>query len=512
MKAAHMRKRDCLKPMLCGLAAVLVLGGCIGPTGERPRFPKPGDITAAVREWFKDDPLSDSDPTAANLYKDGMDYFERERYARSISFFEKLRDEHPFSKEAETAELKIAEAYYLNGEYAQAEETYKNYLAFQPTGRHTHYVKYQLGRVNMDQFTGMDRDLVKVREAKGHFESVIQDHPDSEHAADAREKLEEARVHLAERELYVGEFYMGEESYWAARERFENVLRDYPDTPAAPRALFGLAEAHRRGNDPAKALAAYRRLMENHPRDPLAERARSEAARLSASPPESPAAPDPPAAAKPAGQAAPETPLLITKEGYDYEDPDGKSWYEYLNPFSWGGDGEESEEVAASRAGGEGQAPAEESRGFFSFLNPFSWGGGESEGAAGKPDPAETASSPSRAVVERIDETLGTPERRSLEPPASDLPEDPEAKVPVGDPAAVLGEVDAGLGQGGPEAGAPPAPAADPALFSARKPQPAREEGGDAEARSGLLETIDRQLREEGVGKPRELPTPPAGP
>ena len=114
--------------------------------------------------------------------------------------------------------------------------------------------------------------------------------------------------------------------------------------------------------------------------------------------------------------------------------------------------------------------------------------------------------------MERIDEALGTPERPALEPPASDLPEDPEAKVPVGDPAAVLGEVDAGLGRGGAEAGAPPAPAADPALFAPRQPRAAREEGRDAEARSGLLETIDRQLREGGVGKPRELPTPPAGP
>lgn len=510
-----MHERNCLKPMLCGLAAVWVLGGCIGPTGERPNFPKPGDITAAVKEWFRDDPLSDSDPTAANLYRDGIDYFDRGRYARSISFFERLRDEHPFSEEAETAELKIAEAYHRNGEYAQAEETYKNYLAFQPTGRHTHYVKYQLGLVNMEQFTGMDRDLAKVREAKGHFESVIEDHPGSGHVADAREKLAEARAHLAERELYVGNFYLREESYWAARERFENVLRDYPDTPAAPAALFALADAHRRENDVARALAAYRRLIESHPGDPLAERARAEVTRLSAAPPsprEDPAAPDPPAAARPAGEAAPETPRFVTKEGYDYEDPDGKRWYEYLNPLSWAGGGREEPEDAASRAGGEGQAPPEESGGFFSFLNPFSWGDGEGGEPAGEPSPAEAASAPSGAVVERIDETLGTPQRQALEPPASDLPQDPEAEVPVGDPAAVLGEVDAGLGGGRPEAGAPPAPAADPALFSARKPQPAREEGAGAEARSGLLESIDQQLRQEGIDEPRELPTPPAGP
>ena len=255
-----MHERNCLKPMLCGLAAVWLLGGCIGPTGERPNFPKPGDIAAAVREWFRDAPLSDSDPTAANLYRDGLDYFERGRYARSISFFERLRDEHPFSEEAETAELKIAEAYHRNGEYAQAEETYKNYLAFQPTGRHTHYVKYQLGLVNMEQFTGMDRDLAKVREAKGHFESVIEDHPGSEYAADAGEKLAEARAHLAERELYVGNFYLREEELLGRprtfRERPARLSRHSGGArgPVRPRGRPWTRERRRQGLGGVPAL------------------------------------------------------------------------------------------------------------------------------------------------------------------------------------------------------------------------------------------------------------------
>ena len=135
-----------LKRVLLGALAALVLTGCTSPTGEPPRFPKLGDLTGAVTELFGSDPRSKSNPTAAALYKDGLDFFERGRYARSISFFQKLRDEYPFSEEADAAELKIAEAYYLNEEYIQADETYKNnYLTFQPTGRHIHYVKSKPG-------------------------------------------------------------------------------------------------------------------------------------------------------------------------------------------------------------------------------------------------------------------------------------------------------------------------------------------------------------------------------
>ena len=130
------------------------------------------------------------------MYKDASTTSKGGATPRSISFFQKLRDEYPFSEEAEAAELKIAEAYYRNEEYIQADETYKNYLTFQPTGRHLPYVKYQLGRVNLAQFTGVDRTWRRSGKQGGYFESVVKDHPESEHAADARKQLAETRVNL----------------------------------------------------------------------------------------------------------------------------------------------------------------------------------------------------------------------------------------------------------------------------------------------------------------------------
>ena len=449
-----MHESNRLKQVLYGVLAALVLTGCTSPTGQRPKLPKLGELTAAVTELFEPDPLSESSPTAAALYKDGLDYFERGRYARSISFFQKLRDEYPFSEEAEAAELKIAEAYHLNEEYIQADETYKNYLTFQPTGRHIHHVKYQLGRVNLAQFTGIDRDLEKVKEARGYFQSVVKDHPESEHVPDARKKLAETRVHLAERELYVGNHYLKEERYAAARERLENVLRDYAGTPTASRARAALTR-----------MAA-----------------------LEQAAPEGRSVPDRQAVVTAPESGTREPPRFIVKEGYEYEDASQKSWYSVLNPFSWGGRGEEEPEDRAA------------------------------EPTQAKPPPTGSAppTASAKAVVESVDETLGTRESSKGDvpkPPVSGLPPEEEESGPTpDDPAAVLGDIDARLGRETPPGGAPRAPAADPALFTVRKPEPAVQERETDETRSGLLEGIDRQLRREGIDSPRELPKPPRTP
>ena len=482
-----MHEMKYLKQVLYGSLAALVLTGCTSPTGERPRFPKLGDLTAAVTEVFESDPRSKSSPTAAALYKDGLDFFERGRYARSISFFQKLRDEYPFSEEAEAAELKIAEAYYLNEEYIQADETYKNYLTFQPTGRHTHHVKYQLGRVNLAQFTGVDRDLEKIKEARGYFQSVVKDHPQSEHVADARKKLAETRLHLAERELYVGNYYLKEERYPAARERFENVLRDYPDTPTAPKAQAALD-----GMPAMQKGAAESRV----PADPPA---------------------DPKAAVEQGATAEPTR--LITKKGYDYEDPAQRSWTGYLNPFSWGrSTAEEPVATAAATVAIEGlssaaeTAPAEKKKSWFSFLNPFA-SSEDKEPAKAGPDETKSA----KAVVEGVDETLGTKGSSAGDAPKPSVsslpPEEKETGPTPDDPAAVLGDIDTRLGGQTSPGGVPTAPAADPALFSVKKPKPAAEKPEtEAPPQSGLLEGIDRQLRREGIDTRRELPAPPASP
>jgi len=53
-----------------------------------------------------------------------MDNLERGSYRDAVEAFQKLKDRYPYSKLAVTAELKMADALYLTGEYDQGYVAY----------------------------------------------------------------------------------------------------------------------------------------------------------------------------------------------------------------------------------------------------------------------------------------------------------------------------------------------------------------------------------------------------
>lgn len=477
-----------LKLGLCGVLAALILSSCGSPSGTRPSFPKLGNIAGAVTDLFSSNPLHESNPTAERLYQAGIEFFKKGRYARSISFFQRLRDDFPFSKQAEAAELKIADAYHLNGEYAEAAETYSNYLTFQPTGQHTHFVKYKLGQINLDQFNGIDRDLEKVRAAKRYFESVIKDHPESEHVPNARNKRAKALIHLAERELYVGKFYLKAERYRPARERFENILRDYPDTPVVDRARTELSRIPATAQDSTGGLLTSQSSNDSSMKSVQAE-----------------------------AKGTPGASRFITKEGYVDEDPEPKLWYGYLNPLAWVKDEEQLEGEAVASRQNNGKTATEEPSvttkltTFFSTLNPFSPSEQNKAESPKGPNPAETMSA--KKVIKDIDKTLRVPASLGNEAPTSpvaDLPQEGKPDRPIKDPTKVLGDIDSKLSRKTLLRDLPRPPASDSALFSVKKAEDTDGKstiGGD---QSELLEGIDKQLQRDGINNPQGFSVPPA--
>jgi outer membrane protein assembly factor BamD len=462
------------------------------------------------------------------MYQDGLNYFAKERYARSIFFFQKVRDEFPFSPEAENAELKIAEAFYLNKDYAEATEAYKNYLAFQPTSEHAHFIKYQLGLLHYDQFSAVERDQKNIKEAKRYFETLLKDHPESEHVPDAKEKLAKTREYLAEREFYIGQFYLKERKYLAARSRFENVLRDYMDTPTAVKALYMLGDAYRLEKNNVKATLAYEALIERYPDSPYTDQARTYLASLKTE------KHDPLASllmqdGLPTSVGTPETLVadtgssesgrlqgqdqdLVTKEGYEHEEITNKSLLSSLNPFS--SDSEKKDEGAERATEGE-QATQESEKGFFSSLNPFS---SSSDKAPSDKEPTgqeQTTEDTTDALVSSIDSNLearGVSGDTITQAPESDLPEvAQEKKAPETDPAELLSELDKGLTREGGTVDIPATPELHEVFATPLPPEPTQEEKLAAveKAKStaetstaGLLDSLDQTLEQKGIQQP----------
>ena len=211
-----------------------------------------------------------ADPSAEALFDEGMRNFNDKRYVRAIDNFSKLRTDFPFHPQMMQVELKIADAYYLNQQYPEAITAFKEYQSMHPTNEQIPFVTLRLGQSYFDQFSAADRDQKNTEIAKGYFENVITAYPKSPEAAEAREKLAKCLDYLAEHEFNIAEFYFKQEKYPAARDRFEEIVRKYKDTPTAVKSLFYLGESYRNEKNAIRATLAYEALIQHYPKTQFA--------------------------------------------------------------------------------------------------------------------------------------------------------------------------------------------------------------------------------------------------
>src|SRR3989304_2473904 len=139
-----------------------------------------------------------SNPTAEALFAEGIDHFNNKRYSRAIDRLQRVKAEFPFSPQLTEAELKLAEAYYLNRQYPEAIAAFKEFQTLHPTNENIPFAIYPLGLAHFDQFTSTDRDQKMTEIARGYFETVVRNHPNSSYTEKAKEKLAKCIQYLPE--------------------------------------------------------------------------------------------------------------------------------------------------------------------------------------------------------------------------------------------------------------------------------------------------------------------------
>jgi outer membrane protein assembly factor BamD len=78
-------------------------------------------------------------------------------------------------------------------------------------------------------------------------------------------KIRFCQEQLAEREFYVGHIYYKKSAYPAAITRFEGVVRDYPETQVAEKAMYYLALSYQGLGESDKATQGFKELLEKYP-------------------------------------------------------------------------------------------------------------------------------------------------------------------------------------------------------------------------------------------------------
>lgn len=268
MSDCPLKRRLKLAALGFSIATSLALGSCgIGNEGPDP--------TAG---W-----------TAEKLYAEAKAELSAGNLAQATRLFGRLESRYPFGRYAQQAQLELAYGHYRLGEKEQALSTLDRFAKMYPSSPAMDYVFYLRGLVHFNDQMGLlvklggqslaDRDLKASRQAYDAFRVVLERYPESSYAEDSRQRLRYLVNIMAEGELSIAKFYWIRGAFVAAANRAQQLIQQFPDTPAVEEALVVLILATRELGLEQQAEDAERVFKLNYPKSQkLATRLQSETA------------------------------------------------------------------------------------------------------------------------------------------------------------------------------------------------------------------------------------------
>jgi outer membrane protein assembly factor BamD len=185
--------------------------------------------------------------TAEGAYSIAQEFDQDERYEEAIKRYQDVKNKFPYSKYATMSELAIADAYFKQESFPEAQVAYQAFKDMHPKHSQIDYVTYRLAMSFYNQLPPtMDRDLTLAQRTLLYFDEVQTRFQNSEYVKDSKEKKEATLKMLASKEDYIADFYFKREKYDSALSRYEGLLKKYPgmgfDARALARAAISAAQ------------------------------------------------------------------------------------------------------------------------------------------------------------------------------------------------------------------------------------------------------------------------------
>lgn len=202
--------------------------------------------------------------SAGAYFQEGEEFFEKGQYRDAIASWEKVRDSY-FSPELNTlAELKIAEAHFLNEEYIESAVAYEAFQTNHPNSPRIPDVLYQLGLSYMYQILSDDQDQTATAYSLKAFQTLKERFPRDRRREEVQLYIDRCLNQLAVSELNIGVFYLRTEYYAASINRIEGLLKKYPNFYQRDKAYYHLGMAYLLSGEREKAIVAFNTLFNDY--------------------------------------------------------------------------------------------------------------------------------------------------------------------------------------------------------------------------------------------------------
>ncbi len=179
-----------------------------------------------------------------DLYNDAMNNAEKNNLDDAVKLFDEVERQHPYSPWAAKAQIMAAYLNYHNAKYDDAVLALDRFLQLHPGNKYAPYAYYLKGMSYYEQISDVARDQKMTEMAMETFGKLVILYPSTDYAKDAKGKIILTQNHLAGKEMDVGRYYLKQNRYAAALNRFGDVIRHYQTSMHTQEALYRMTEAY----------------------------------------------------------------------------------------------------------------------------------------------------------------------------------------------------------------------------------------------------------------------------
>lgn len=210
---------------------------------------------------------------AEKLYKQSEEHIDDKRYILAIDKLNTIKNQHPFSKYAVLAQLKLADVYFLQENYSEAISAYQAFRDLHPKHEKIEYVIFQLADAHFRNLPDtIDRDLMDATRAIQLSEELVASFPQSGLRTRALDIRDKAQNKLLEKEDYIGNFYFVRDHWEPSIRRYELLRRKFPGSRLDDKALFRIAIGFFKLEKIDQAKETFEEMKKLHPQSDYTEK------------------------------------------------------------------------------------------------------------------------------------------------------------------------------------------------------------------------------------------------
>ena len=162
----------------------------------------------------------------------------------------------------------------------QAGQAYQDWLTYFPTDPLADAAMMKVAETEMRQMGLSDRDITHARKAEQRLKALLQQYPQTKLRPEVETRLREVQDNLAMHNQQIADFYFYDRykgrkgGLKGAQDRLKEIVEKYPNFCQMDKTLFMYATTFQEEEEPDEAAKYYQQLVRDYPNTPSAATAR----------------------------------------------------------------------------------------------------------------------------------------------------------------------------------------------------------------------------------------------